>query len=105
MSAEQRSGLRLAFGNDTVSGEQLVRAVDLGNVQRLEPQYRAALMARHVKPGRAALVIAADKIADGRTHCAAPSSRATATMMAHSMRLRNRSQPCLYTPRTEPVAW
>ena len=30
---------------------------------------------------------------------------ATATMMAHSIRLRNSLQPFSYTPVTEPVAW
>ena len=34
-----------------------------------------------------------------------PNCLAIATMMAHSILLRKRSQPYLYTPLTEPVAW
>ena len=40
-----------------------------------------------------------------RKNYSSPNALSASSMMAHSMRLRNRSQPYLYTPRTEPVAW
>ena len=97
------SGIFLALGNNALRMKQIVSAVYLRDVQCLEAQRAAALVAGHMHPHGPAADVAPDEIADRGTH-SVPSSRATATAMAHSMRLRNRSQPSAYTPRTEPVA-
>ena len=46
----------------------------------------------HVQPQAAAFGVLLHKIADGRVHYS-PSSLAAATIMAHSIRLRNSLQP------------
>ena len=94
MSAKQCAGLCLAFGNDAGGSKQLVRPVDLRNIVRLKAQHRYALVPRHVETDGFRLRIPPDKIADGGAHSVAPNSRATATITAHSIRLRNKSQPC-----------
>ena len=104
MRPENGPGVLLAPGDDALRVKQIVSAVYLRDVQRLAAQRAAALVAGHMQPHGPAAGVAADEIADGGAH-SVPSSRATATAMAHSMRLRNRSQPSAYTPRTEPVAW
>ena len=101
---ENGPGVLLAPGDDALRVKQIVSAVYLRDVQCLEAQRAAALVAGHMHPHGPAAGVAPDEIADRGAH-SVPSSRATATAMAHSMRLRNRSQPSAYTPRTEPVAW
>ena len=57
-------------------------------------QQGSALMARHVQPQSAALRVTSGKVADGGIHHSCSSSAlAAATMMAHSIRLRNSRQP------------
>ena len=53
--------------------------------------------------GKTVLFIGGDEVADGGLHPSSP--RAIWSMMAHSMRFLNSSQPCLYTPPMLPVAW
>ena len=68
-----------------------VRPVDFRDVPGLAAQKAAALVAGHVQPGRARLGVALDKVRYRCVHW--PASWAAFIMMAHSMRLRNSSQP------------
>ena len=92
-TAKQGTGVVLALPNDAVGLVQAVGTVDLGNVQRLDPQKCLSFMSRHMKPQGVSLYITGGKIANGGVHAQSLSARATATMMAHSIRLRKSLQP------------
>ena len=96
---KEPGGIALALQDDPGRVVQHVRPGDLGDVQPF--RCASALMPRHVKPDGVGSGIAAHEIADGSVHSPLPSSALVAsTMMAHSIRLRNSSQPYLYTPVT-----
>ena len=103
-TAEQDRSVVLAFPYDS---RRLIKAVGaryLGDIQLFHAQRAYALMTGHMQPQGAALGIVPDKIAYGRIHRQFPSNAlATCTIIAHSMRFLNSSQPYLYTPRIEPV--
>ena len=129
--AKEGRGVGLAPGNDALGLVQLIGPLDLGDVPCLTAQKRLAFMAGHVQAAGAGLRILPHKIHDGGGHGAhsqaspvaqalhwppismgtsmpwAASSwfSATLIMMAHSIRLRNSSQPYSYTPLMLPVAW
>ena len=128
--AEKPGSVGLTLRNDALGFVQLVRTLYFGDIPRFKAQQALALVAGHVQPGGTRLRIAAHKIHNGRGHAhsqASPSAQAlqvepssmgtsmplaasswfsaTLIMMAHSMRLRNSSQPYSYTPVMLPVAW
>ena len=74
---------------------QAVRALDLGDVQRFATQKGFSLVAGHMRPDHPGIRVPPDKISNGRFHqpLALAESSATFIMMAHSIRLRNNSQP------------
>ena len=63
--AEERRGVGLAPGDDALGGVELARAVDLGDVQRLDAQRPRALVPGHVQPHGMLRGVGADEIADG----------------------------------------
>ena len=100
---EQGGGVLLALGDDAARLIEAVGSRDFGDVPPSAAQGAFALVAGHVQAGGAALFIGGDEVADGGLHPSSP--RAIWSMMAHSMRFLNSSQPCLYTPPMLPVAW
>ena len=105
VGAKQSCCVGLALSDDAIGFIQGVGAVDLSDVQHLAAQKGLALVARHMEPGHVRVVVAAQEVIDGGIHQSSPAASAAFIMMAHSMRLRNSSQPASYTPRMEPVAW
>ena len=101
-AAKEGSRIFFTFQDNALGVIQHVRPGYFGDVQLLYPS--PALVSRHMEPVRLAGSITPDEIADGGIHFCS-SALAASTIMAHSIRLRNSSQPYLYTPVTEPVAW
>ena len=101
--AEQGGGVCLALGQDAAGLVEGVRPGDLRDVPAFKAQKRASLVAGHVEPHAPLFPVGFYKVVDRGVHRAV--SLAAFIMMAHSMRLRNSSQPASYTPRMEPVAW
>ena len=93
--AEQFPGIGLTAPDDAFRFVQAVRALDLGDVQRLTAQKGLSLVAGHMRPDHPGIRVPPDKISNGRFHqpLALAESSATFIMMAHSIRLRNNSQP------------
>ena len=93
--AEQFPGIGLTAPDDALRFIQAVRALDLGDVQHLAPQKGFSLVAGHMRPDHPGIRVPPDKISNGRFHqpLALAESSATFIMMAHSIRLRNNSQP------------
>lgn len=89
--AEKPRGVFLAFPQDAFRFEEGVGALDLGDVPAFKAQKGLPLVAGHMEPGNAALPIAPDEVYHRGVHCWV--SLAAFIMMAHSMRLRNSSQP------------
>ena len=63
--AEEVRGVGLAPGDDALRGVEVVREVDLGDVQRLAAQRARAFVAGHVKARRVGGGVFADEVADG----------------------------------------
>ena len=93
--AEQLPGIGLTAPDDALRFVQAVRALDLGDVQCLTAQKGLSLVAGHVRPDHPGIRVPPDKISNGRFHqpLALAESSATFIMIAHSIRLRNNSQP------------
>ena len=93
--AEQFPGIGLTAPDDALRFVQAVRALDLGDVQCLTAQKGLSLVAGHVRPDHPGIRVPPDKISNGRFHqpLALAESSATFIMIAHSIRLRNNSQP------------
>ena len=105
IAAKEPARVFLAAADNALRLIQAVRSVNLRNVQRLHPQSGNPLMSGHMQPQGLPPVVIPDEITDGRLHYCSPRARATATMMAHSIRLRKSLQPYSYTPVTLPVEW
>ena len=104
-AAEKLRGVIFAFEDYAVSVVKAVCARDLGDVRCLTAEKGHSLVAGHMETQSIAVDVGLYKIVYGGFHCSSSSSiLEAATMMAHSMRLRKRSQPYLYMPLTEPVA-
>ena len=103
-AAKQSGGVFLASADDSLRFIQAVRSGNFRDIPRLHAQKGLTLVPRHMQTHPAAAGIALHEITDRRVH-QSRNARATATAMAHSIRLRNRVQPYSYTPVTEPVAW
>ena len=103
LCSKQGGGVLLALGDDAARLIEAVGSRNFGDVPPFAAQRTFALVAGHVQAGGAALFIGGDEVADGGLHPSSP--RAIWSMMAHSMRFLNSSQPCLYTPPMLPVAW
>ena len=93
--AEQFPGIGLTAPDDALRFIQAVRTLDLGDVQRLATQKGLSLVAGHMRPDHPGIRVPPNKISNGRFHqpLALAESSATFIMMAHSIRLRNNSQP------------
>ena len=102
--AEEARGVLLAFPDHAPGAVQYIRSLDLRQIQGFRADERPPFMSRHMHADGIPLRVRPDKITDRCVH-ASSSCNAACSMIAHSMRLRNSSQPYLYTPRTEPVAW
>lgn len=100
---EKRGGVFLALSDDAAGVIENVRTGDFRDVERLRTEMRHALVTGHVKPYRVFFRIGLNKIAYRRIH-ACSDLLAASKYMAHSIRLRNSSQPVLYTPLMLPVA-
>ena len=105
-AVKQLSGIPLAFFYDPIRGRQVVCPGDLRDIKTFKSKGASALMSRHMQALDPAVPIAADKIPDRRFHSFYSSAlRAACSMMAHSIRFLKSSQPYLYTPWMDPVAW
>ena len=94
IGAKKRAGKCFTFRNDAMRCKKIVGTVKFGNVKRFEPENRNALVSGHMQPDWMAFCILPHKIANRRAaHSASPSSRAMATAIAHSIRLRKSSHP------------
>ena len=91
-AAKKGSCIFFTFQDNPRGVVQHVRPGNLGDVQLLCRS--PALVSRHMKPIRLAGCIVPDEITDGGVHSCS-SALAASTMMAHSIRLRNSSQPYL----------
>ena len=101
-----------ALPDTAPGGIEHVSSVHLGNIRSINRHpvrrgiHRPSLMSRHVKAERISPGICPDEVTDRGIHlpCCSRSALAAASMIAHSMRLRNSSQPSSYTPVMLPVA-
>ena len=114
--AKEVGSVFLTLGDDPLCLIELVRALNLGDIQRLAPQRPPAFVPGHMQPGDFRPGVAAHKFRDGGVHSAQPSPAqaehslpswtgtsmpwaasswlsATLIMMAHSIRFLNSSQP------------
>ena len=91
--AEQLPGIGLTAPDDAFRFIQAVRALNLGDVQRFAAQKGFSLVAGHMRPDHPGIRVPPDKISNGRFHHLLAEASATFIMMAHSIRLRNNSQP------------
>ena len=93
--AEQLSRTGLTAPDDAVRFIQTVCTPNLGDIQRLTAQKGFPLVTGHMRTDHPGIRIPPDKIGNGRFHqlLAVEESSATFIMMAHSIRLRNNSQP------------
>ena len=100
-AAEERGRILFALPDDALRGVQHIRAGDLRDIQRQDPVRAEAsvsafsLVARHVEADRILLRILPDEVTDRGIHslCCSRSALAAASMIAHSIRFRNSSQP------------
>ena len=86
----------------SVSGIQHVSPRDLSDIKCLNSKLSHALVTGHMETRRLALGISFYKI---KNRCCHSSAFAMFNITAHSIRFLNSSQPYLYTPPIEPVAW
>ena len=91
--AEESRGVFLALPDDTRSFIQTIGAGNLRDVQFLHTQRSLTFVTGHMEPHLVIIPVAPDEVHDGGIHRLTPRARAMATIMAHSMRLRNRRQP------------
>ena len=101
-AAKEPRGVLFAFEYYAIRRIQLVRAQNFGYVVLVCAR---ALVPRHMQARYAAFGIPRNKISYRRIHSSPSRLSATLTISAHSMRFLNSSQPYLYTPLIEPVAW
>ena len=100
-AAEESGRIFLTLPDDAFRGVQHICTLDLGEIQRKDPVRPEAsgsafsLVARHVEADRILLRILSDEVTDRGIHspCCSRSALAAASMIAHSMRFRNSSQP------------
>ncbi len=89
--AEESRRIGLASGNNPARLIERIRPGNLRDIQGLAAQKRYALMPRHMQPHGVGGGIRPDEICNRRGH--ASSAWAAFIITAHSIRLRNSSQP------------
>ena len=103
---ENARGIRLALGDYSVRGKEVVRTEYFGEIERLCTERPAALMTRHVKAHGTRLRVFPCEIVYRCFHnYSSSSASATFIITAHSIRFLKSSQPYSYIPPIEPVAW
>ena len=105
-AAKQRTCRFLTFSDDSLRCIKHIRTGDFRNIQSFRSEHSFSFMPGHVQTQDVFMRIFLHKTADRLRHASASlSARATASMMAHSIRFRKSSQPASYTPVMLPVAW
>ena len=92
-AAKQSRGIVFALQQDARRVCQVICPLDLCQIPGFTAQGAMPFVAWHVEPCHAALPVVVDEIPYGCLHASGSCSMATWSMMAHSIRFLNNSQP------------